>query len=393
MSASPPALAPLRLNGCSDAEALEDFDSDHALECRAQRNNLLRIARLDKREVWRRDGCRDMTEWVSMRLDVNGWKARRIVKAAHALERLPGLSEAFATARLCYDKVLELARFVTPENEERWIKWAIKVKLTTVRDRADVEIKPDKEETKEKDRSRSLGWEWNEDKSVLHHWGSLPKLEGKVLIDVIDGLAKEIPASPDDVTLFDDPESTIDARRADALMMLVSGGVQGKSARPKVVLHAELDALLEDSKGCELEGVGVIHPDIARRLLCDCTLEFNVYSKDGKALGIGAAGHDPPRWLRRIVLRRDKGCMYPGCSMTHFVQVNHIEFETDENPTDYNKLITLCHFHHKLVHEYGWRVRLGEIPGTADWFRPDGSRLRTGPAPPRQVRDPNILVA
>ncbi len=374
----------MKLNGLSDAEAIEYVDTHQVAACANQVEVLLGIADLDKRGIWRDAGCRDMAEWVSSRYDMNGWKARRWVKASHSLGNLPGLVGAFATGRVGIDKVLELARFVTPENEERWINWAIKVNTSTVRDRADIEIKPDNEETKEKDRSRSLGWEWNEDKSVLHHWGSLPKLEGKVFIDVIDGLAKEIPASPEDVTLFDDPESTIDARRADALMMLVSGGLGGKPARPKVVVHAELDALLEDSKGCELEGVGVIHPAIARRLLCDCTLELNLYSKDGKALGIGSAAHDPPRWLRRIVRRRDKGCMYPGCSMTHYVQIHHIEFETDENPTDYDKLITLCHFHHKLVHEYGWRVRLGEIPGTADWFRPDGSRLRTGPAPPEQ---------
>lgn len=41
----------------------------------------------------------------------------------------------------------------------------------------------------------------------------------------------------------------------------------------------------------------------------------------------------------------------------------------------------ICSFHHKLVHEYGWSLRRLR-DGTVEWFHPDGTGYRAGPAPP-----------
>ena len=68
-------------------------------------------------ELWREDGARDLAHWMSMRYGISEWKARRWVAAAHALERLPRLAEALACGRLGMDKVVELARFATPDDE------------------------------------------------------------------------------------------------------------------------------------------------------------------------------------------------------------------------------------------------------------------------------------
>jgi hypothetical protein len=36
-------------------------------------------------------------------------------------------------------------------------------------------------------------------------------------------------------------------------------------------------------------------------------------------------------------------------------------------------LTLLCSFHHRLVHEHGWRIRR-EPAGELSWYRPDGRR-------------------
>lgn len=41
----------------------------------------------------------------------------------------------------------------------------------------------------------------------------------------------------------------------------------------------------------------------------------------------------------------------------------------------------LCGFHHRLVHEGGWRVERDE-KGELVGCKPDGTRYRSGPAPP-----------
>jgi hypothetical protein len=37
----------------------------------------------------------------------------------------------------------------------------------------------------------------------------------------------------------------------------------------------------------------------------------------------------------------------------------------------------VCQFHHKLVHEFEWKVALTPT-GETEWFRPDGSRFEPG---------------
>src|SRR5947209_20265915 len=66
------------------------------------------IAEMDRHELWRDAGARDMAHWLWMRQGISDWKARRWIAAAHVLERLPGVSGAFSRGELPIDKVVEL---------------------------------------------------------------------------------------------------------------------------------------------------------------------------------------------------------------------------------------------------------------------------------------------
>ena len=73
-----------------------------------------------------------------------------------------------------------------------------------------------------------------------------------------------------------------------------------------------------------------------------------------------------------------KGLQFPGCGARRFLHCHHIR-HWPLGPTDLDNLVLLCSYHHRLVHEYGWRVELGAVPGTSRWYRPDGSRYEPGP--------------
>jgi hypothetical protein len=100
---------------------VEALDASHRALGRIQRELLALVDEVDRAEGWRDTGARDMAHWVSMRYDVSHWKACRWIAAARALEDLPRLSEALETGRLGLDKVVELARFGTPEDEARLV--------------------------------------------------------------------------------------------------------------------------------------------------------------------------------------------------------------------------------------------------------------------------------
>ena len=155
----------------------------------------------------------------------------------------------------------------------------------------------------------------------------------------------------------------------------------GSRDRATVVVHADLETLTTRDKHLELEGGGAIHPAILERLLCDCSLH-TVLHDGGQPVGIDRISRNVPRWLMTLLKRRDKCCTFPGCEHKRFVQAHHIEWWIEGGFTNIDNLLLVCHFHHKLVHEHNWRVELGSVPGTARWFRPNGSEYAPGPDPP-----------
>ncbi len=103
---------------------IEGIDAANRRICLAQRELFSLIAHIDRCEAWRDSGARDMAHWLGMRYGISDWMARRWIAAAHALEDLPLLSEAFSPGELGIDKVVELTRFATPKTEARLIPWA-----------------------------------------------------------------------------------------------------------------------------------------------------------------------------------------------------------------------------------------------------------------------------
>ena len=78
-----------------DEVVVRDMDGWHERACNAQRRLLSSIAEADRRELWRNDGAHDMAHWLWMRYGISDWKARRWIAAAHALDSLSRIAEAF----------------------------------------------------------------------------------------------------------------------------------------------------------------------------------------------------------------------------------------------------------------------------------------------------------
>lgn len=60
--------------------------------------------------------------------------------------------------------------------------------------------------------------------------------------------------------------------------------------------------------------------------------------------------------------------------------MHHIVHWTHGGPTEYYNLVTVCGFHHAVIHKCNWDVVLED--GQAVWFRPLARRYEPGPAPP-----------
>jgi hypothetical protein len=114
-----------------------------------------------------------------------------------------------------------------------------------------------------------------------------------------------------------------------------------------------------------------------------------VEGEDGEPLDVGRKTRSIPLPLKRALRSRDGGCRFPGCDRTRFTQGHHVKHWIDGGETKLSNLVSLCGFHHKLVHEGGFGIAITD-DGVFVFTRPDGRRIPecgrnpcTTPAPGR----------
>ena len=73
----------------------------------------------------------------------------------------------------------------------------------------------------------------------------------------------------------------------------------------------------------------------------------------------------------------------PGCERARWVHAHHLVHWANGGPTDLDNLATLCGYHHRLVHDGGWRIE-GSPNGDLIFIRPDGRPYQPRPHPLRQ---------
>jgi hypothetical protein len=335
------------------------------------------IAEVDRRGAWRDSGARDLAHWVSIRYGMSWWKADRWVKAAADLLDLPAVAGALESGQLGIDKVVELCRFATPERERDLVEWAADATCATIRRRADLEVRAATDETLEFERNRSLRYWYEDGGRRFGLEASMPSAQGAVVAKALSRAVDQIPVMP-----AEHDAAYIEARRADALVALCSQriAVDADADRATVVIHASLDAL-EGRRNAETEHGAVMPPEALQRLACDARVQVVAENDAGDAVGFGRTRREPSAAMLRQLRHRDRGCRFPGCGSTAFANAHHIVWWSRGGPTDLDNLLLVCAFHHRLVHEHGWRVERAP-DGRVRWFRADGSRYRGGPELP-----------
>lgn len=152
--------------------------------------------------------------------------------------------------------------------------------------------------------------------------------------------------------------------------------------KPHVTVMVDVDAIGGGAGDpSELDHVGPVDPEIARRLACDASVMRVVMAGPSEPLDVGRRTPAIPAAMRRAVIIRDRHCRFPGCDRPHtWCDVHHIVHWADGGPTALLNLILLCRRHHGLVHPpRGFRLELSD--GRPVSRRPDGSVLEER-APP-----------
>ncbi len=147
----------------------------------------------------------------------------------------------------------------------------------------------------------------------------------------------------------------------DAYLALGDGPTQG-GERPHVTMAVDFDAMTGALGSATLTAAGTpVPPAVARRLLCDCDIIPAVLGSTGEPLDIGRATRIWPTGIRRAAILRDKGCVFPGCDRpARWADLHHIRFWADGGPTSLTNAAVLCGYHHTLIHQGDWIIRMAK---------------------------------
>jgi hypothetical protein len=160
------------------------------------------------------------------------------------------------------------------------------------------------------------------------------------------------------------------------------------------VVHVDAASLEEGTAGrCELEKGPSLAAESVRRLACDASVVRIVEDESGTPLDIGRKTRSIPPAIRRALNARDRGCRFPGCTHSRYVDGHHIRHWANGGETKLSNLLTLCRFHHRQVHE--GRVAVQVLDDGAVRFVKPGGESFDGLAPEhvRPLADWTQLVA
>jgi hypothetical protein len=317
---------------------------------------LLLVAK--RMEIHRHLGFGSFAEYIERVLGYAPNTGRDRVRVAEELEAMPAIRAAWEQGRISYSVVREITRVATPDSEEVVLAY---VDGLTVREVVDA----------------MRGLEKGDDPNRRRH----PELEPRTV-------RMELP--PETYALF------LEARRklerdlghpmTDADFMtaacaaVLCGGVSddATAGAPRheiaIVVCEQCKRSWHDVPGQSIE----VPPATVERALCDAVVLGRV---DDPAEKPPEASRTIPAPTRRAVLARDHHrCRVPGCTMSIYVDVHHIDPFSQGGGHGMLNLVTLCSLHHKLHHD-GVIVISGDA-GALVVTHSDGRPYGTSPRPP-----------
>jgi hypothetical protein len=352
---------------------------------------LVLVREFDDRFGWMKWSCRNCAEWLAWRCGLSVSAAREHVRTAHALRGSPAISAAFGDGRLSYSKVRALTRAAQLSDEDLLLAYALQATAAQVEERCRQirNVAPESApEAQRAWRRRSLSVWRNAASGTMRITVEVPIEDGEVIAKAIERAVE----AGDVATGPELGEQSWYAQQADALLAVAKAYLSGSASEAsstadhyQVVVHVDEQSL----RG----GVGRadLAVDAVKRLTCDGSVLTIVEDGDGAPRGVGRKSRTVSTALKRALWARDRGCTFPGCGNKRYVDAHHIRHWADGGDTSAENLTLLCSYHHRLLHEGGFRIRGA---GDGRYFeRPDGRVIPRCGYRPEDVLDDGVDVS
>ena len=346
----------------------------------------------DEEERWQ--GFRSCAHWLSWRTGISLGPAREKLRVARALPALSLIPEAFATGEISYSKVRALTRIANAENEARLLDFARHGTTAHVERMVRHWRRLDRGDASEAARAERRGLSvWLTDDGSYEVRGRLNPEVGALLLKALEVAEDQLYRA--ERSAGTEHRTTAVQRRADALGLWLEERVQ---PQVQLVVHSfeggehpiqEEPEQQEEREKHEQEAAAPlvteegsrVSAETSARLVCDAEVVPIARAADGSVLDVGRRRRTVGWRLRKALEARDGGCRFPGCDSRARTHAHHITPWAEGGETAMNNLVLLCPFHHRAVHEGGWRVEMDES-GAPRFLNPLGVRRPVVPASP-----------
>ena len=419
--ASDPAPVPLeRL----EAQICELAGHLAAATCRF----LVLLGDFDERRGWASWDMASCAAWLSWKCQMSSGTAREHVRVARALRGLPVIRGEIAAGRLSYAKVRALTRIATPQTEAGLAEIAGPMTANQLERFARAHRQVSQADDDSAQIRRRLAWRFEEDGSLSGTF-RLPPLQGAALLTALRAAAGDLdhPHDEDHTDVSTEtpaaeppagtkPRVETSTSLADALVVIAESFLADKVAAAdnpdvyQVIVHVGTDVAASpqppeaagdvsaetsdpatqpgpqvpghpaDPARCHVEDGPAISKTTAQRLACAAAVSWMRHDHDGTLLDVGRRRR-PTAALRRAARERDKcRCRFPGCESRR-VDLHHIQYWSNGGHTKLANLVSLCKYHHTLVHDRGYLIAALR-DGTFTFSRPDGTAIPASPPLP-----------
>ena len=387
------ALRSEELAELPDARIEEDFAELHRVGEILEAERLRRLAEIDRRRLFERDGHLSAASWLASRFKVAWGVAREHVRVARAFDRMVRTRDALEEGELSVSavRVLAAAYDVDPEafgHAEAELVEAARIHAMPDLQRVVAFWRQAVEQNHAIDGEDALRKRRRLHASVtlagsVRVDGDLDPETGESLLTalraVLDAEAR---------SRADDDDRTPTQRRVDALGEICRQWLDGSDRplvageRPHLTVTVSAEALGDGSGSGELDHMGPVRAETARRLACDASVMRVVMAGRSEPLDVGRRTSVVPPAVRRAVILRDRHCRFPGCDRPQaWCDAHHAVHWADGGPTSIQNLLLLCRRHHRMVHAPGG-FGLKLLEGRPVFRRPDGSILEEDRGPP-----------
>jgi hypothetical protein len=312
-----------------DARIEEDFAELQRAADLLEIERLRRLAEIDRRATFRRDGHLSAASWLASTFKVAWGTAREQVRIARALEEMPETRWALDEGELSMSalRVLVAARDADREafqRSEAQLVEAARIHSMNDLQRVAAYWRQAVERDHALDSDEKVRAQRRLHASVtflgmVRVDGNLDPETGETLLTALSAVLDAESRSRDE-----SDDRTPAQRRADALGEIcrqwldLADRPNVGGEKPHVTVTVDADALRDDGVGkSELDHVGPVHPEVARRLACDASIRRVVMAGPSEPLDVGRQTPVIPAAMRRAVIVRDRHCRFPGCDRPH----------------------------------------------------------------------------